>query len=42
MPPFFDTNVLVYLVDGDEPEKQRIARGLVEEHLTEGAGVISV
>ncbi len=42
MPPFFDTNVLVYLVDEDEPEKQRIARGLVEEHLAEGAGMISV
>ena len=42
MPPFFDTNVLVYLVDKDEPEKQRIARGLVEEHLTEGTGMISV
>ena len=42
MPPFFDTNVLVYLVDEDEPEKQRIARGLVEEHLTEGDGAISV
>ncbi len=42
MPPFFDTNVLVYLVDEDEPEKQTIARGLIEEHLTEGAGMISV
>jgi len=42
VPPFFDTNVLVYLVDGSEPEKQRIARGLVEEHLAEGDGMISV
>ncbi len=42
MPPFFDTNVLVYLVDEDEPEKQRIARSLVEEHLIKGDGVISV
>ncbi|HEV2094541.1 MAG TPA: PIN domain-containing protein [Rubrobacter sp.] len=42
MPPFFDTNVLVYLVDEDEPEKQRIARGLLEEHLAEGDGAISV
>ena len=42
MPPFFDTNILVYLVDEDEPEKQRIARSLVEAHLTEGDGVISV
>ena len=42
MLPFFDTIVLVYLVDEDEPEKQTIARGLIEEHLTEGAGMISV
>jgi predicted nucleic acid-binding protein len=42
MPPFLDTNVLVYLVDADEPEKQRIARDLIEEHLTEGDGMISV
>ena len=42
MPPFFDTNILVYLVDEDEPEKQKIARDLIEEHLTEGDGVISV
>lgn len=42
MPPFFDTNVLVYLVDADEPRKQGIARGLVQEHLAEGDGTISV
>ncbi len=42
MPPFFDTNVLVYLVDADEPGKQEIARGLVQEHLAEGDGTISV
>lgn len=27
--PFFDTNVLVYAVDGHEPDKQRTALGLV-------------
>ncbi len=42
MPPFFDTNILVYLVDEDEPEKQRIAGALVDEHLTGGDGMISV
>lgn len=30
MPPFFDTNVLVYFVDEDEPEKRQVARALVE------------
>ena len=34
MPPSFDTNILVYFID--EPEKQAVARGLVEEHLIEG------
>ncbi len=42
MPPFFDTNVLVYLVDADEPAKQEISRSLVQEHLAEGDGAISV
>lgn len=42
MPPFFDTNVLVYLVDSDQPEKQEVARGLVERYLAEGDGAISV
>lgn len=42
MPPFFDTNVLVYFVDADEPEKQEISRLLVREHLAEGDGTISV
>lgn len=42
MSVFFDTNVLIYFVDEDEPEKQEIARGLVEEHLIEGNGIISV
>ena len=42
MPPFFDTNVLVYLVDSDEPQKQEVARGLVQEHLAGGNGSVSV
>ncbi len=42
MPPFFDTNVLVYFVDADEPEKQEISRRLVREHLAEGDGTTSV
>jgi len=42
MPPFFDTSVLVYMVDADEPEKQEISRDLVQEHLAEGDGSISV
>ena len=42
MPPFFDTNVLVYLVDADEPAKQEISRGLVQKHLAGGDGAISV
>ena len=42
MPPFFDTNILVYFVDRDEPEKQAVARGLVQEHLIEGEGMMSV
>ncbi len=42
MPPFFDTSVLVYSVNADEPEMQEISRRLVREHLAEGAGTISV
>lgn len=42
MPVFFDTNVLVYFVDEDEPEKKEIARALVDEHLVRGDGMISV
>ncbi|MBA3423350.1 MAG: PIN domain-containing protein [Rubrobacter sp.] len=42
MPPFFDTNVLVYFVDDDEPEKQEAVRLLVQEHLVEGDGMLSV
>jgi len=42
MRPFFDTNVLVYSVDEDEPEKGEVARGLVENHLVGGTGMLSV
>jgi len=37
-----DTNVLVYAFDEGEPEKREVARGLVEEHLVEGDGMLSV
>ena len=42
MRPFFDTNVLIYSVDEDESEKRRTAVELVERHLVEGDGMISV
>ena len=42
MPSFLDTNILIYAVDPDEPEKSPIAAALVEEHLVEGDGRISV
>jgi predicted nucleic acid-binding protein len=42
MPPFFDTNVLVYAFDEGAPEKRAIALGLIDEHLVEGEGTISV
>ncbi|MDQ3942699.1 MAG: PIN domain-containing protein [Actinomycetota bacterium] len=42
MPSFFDTNILLYAVDEGEPEKLGIASTLVEEHLVEGDGMISV
>ena len=40
MGPFFDTNVLVYFVDEDEPDKNVVACELVEEHLIQGEGMI--
>lgn len=40
--PFFDTNVLIYAVDREEPEKRALAEDLVEEHLVAGDGMISV
>ena len=42
MPFFFDTNILIYAVDEGEPEKLEIASRLVEEHLVEGGGMLSV
>jgi predicted nucleic acid-binding protein len=42
MPAFLDTNVLVYFIDEDEPEKRGIARSLIEEHLVGGNAMISV
>lgn len=38
---FFDTNVLVYLFDAKAPEKQRIARELLERAAAEAQPVIS-
>lgn len=42
MPPFFDTNILIYSVDKDEAVKSGPASELVEEHLVRGNGAISV
>lgn len=42
MPSFFDTNVLVYFVDEDEPNRNEVACNLVEEHLIRGDGMLSV
>jgi predicted nucleic acid-binding protein len=42
VPSFFDTNILIYAVDEGDPEKLGIASALVEEHLVEGDGMISV
>jgi len=38
---FFDTNVLVYLFDGDSPEKQAAARELVRQETADGRAVLS-
>ena len=38
---FFDTNVLVYMADKDEPDKQQRALALFEEHRRNGTGVVS-
>lgn len=42
MRPFFDTNVLVYAFDEGEPEKREVSRALIDEHLIEGDGLLSV
>ena len=39
---FFDTNVLVYSDDKDEPAKQKRAVELVAQHRREGSGVVSM
>ncbi len=41
MRSFFDTNVLVYLFDGDSPEKQGAARELVRQETADGRAVLS-
>lgn len=38
---FFDSNVIVYLFDRDDPRKQRIAQDLVAQALARGNAVIS-
>lgn len=38
---FFDTNILVYAYDKNEPEKGAIAKQLIGEHGTEGNLVLS-
>jgi predicted nucleic acid-binding protein len=42
VPAFLDTNVLVYAFDEGEPEKREVARRLVDKHLIEGDGMLSV
>jgi predicted nucleic acid-binding protein len=42
MPPFFDTNILIYSVDRDQTVKSGPAGELVEMHLVRGRGAISV
>ncbi|MGB3682996.1 MAG: PIN domain-containing protein [Rubrobacteraceae bacterium] len=38
---FFDTNVLVYLFDNDEPEKKARAQGIYEREARAGRAVLS-
>jgi predicted nucleic acid-binding protein len=42
MPSFFDTSILIYAVDDEETEKFGLAGELVETHLVDGDGMISV
>lgn len=42
MRPFFDTNVLVYAFDEEDPDKREVGRSLIQEHLMEGDGMLSV
>lgn len=41
MRSFFDTNVLVYLFDGDAPAKKGKAQALLKEEVSEGRAVLS-
>lgn len=41
MRAFFDTNVLVYLFDADAPQKQQIARALLEREASAGRATLS-
>jgi predicted nucleic acid-binding protein len=38
---FFDTNVLVYLFDDDAPEKQALARTVLQREVEDGRAVLS-
>ena len=38
---FFDTNILVYFVDGNDTRKQNIAQDLVKKAVQNGNGIIS-
>lgn len=42
VPAFLDTNILVYAVEDESSDKHRRAKELVEEHLVNGDGFISV
>jgi predicted nucleic acid-binding protein len=43
MPPFLlDTNILVYAFDLRDPQRQRLAQGLILQMESEGAGRLSV
>jgi len=39
---FFDTNILVYSDDEDEPRKRGIAMGLLKQHGRQRSGVVSL
>ena len=41
MRSFFDTNVLVYLFDGDAPPKRKQAQGLLQKHAEAGDLLLS-
>lgn len=42
MPAFFDTNVLIYAFDLGEPKKREVSLDLIDEHLVNGNGLLSV